>query len=118
MTTENLLDSIKNSPDEINFDEVIQYITDHYDYTPSRLTNGISPDQVINEAGTNEGSCKVFAFGRIENLTKAETLVCFGEYYRNDVLNNPEGDNHANIRSFIKYGWQGIHFEGTALVKK
>jgi HopJ type III effector protein len=32
-----------------------------------------------------------------------------------DVLENPEATNHQNIRNFMKTGWAGISFEGTAL---
>jgi len=73
---------------------------------------------VINEAGNNEGSCKIFAFGQLARLSEAETLTCFGQYYRDDVLNNPHSNDHANIRMFIKYGWQGINFDSEALIKK
>ncbi|MCW8853741.1 MAG: HopJ type III effector protein [Gammaproteobacteria bacterium] len=118
MTTENFLQNLRISPDNINFTDAIEYIMEHYDYTPVTFTNGIDPDRVINQAGTNEGSCKIFAFGKIAGLTAAETLACFGQYYRDEVLNDPNGDNHANIRSFIKYGWQGINFDNEALVKK
>ena len=118
MTIENLLNTIRNHPNDINFNDVMKYITDHYHYTPARFTNGIDSDTVINEAGTNEGSCKIFAFGKLEGFSEAETLACFGQYYRDEVLNDPDGDNHANIRTFIKYGWQGIEFDHPILVKK
>lgn len=86
-------------------------IADCYDYTPTTFTNG----DAKNVAGTNEGSCKLFAFAQLNSLTEAQTLHAFGDYYRVDVLKNPEGSDHANIRNFIKTGWQGINFEGTAL---
>ena len=114
MTAENLLNKIRNHPDEINFNEVIDYISEYYQYTPARFSNG----GVINEAGSNEGSCKIFAFGLQEGLSEAETLTCFGSYYRDEVLSTPTADNHANIRSFMKHGWQGIHFDTKALSKK
>ena len=35
-----------------------------------------------------------------------------------EVLNDPEGDSHANIRNFITYGWEGLKFESPVLNKK
>ena len=49
---------------------------------------------------------------------REQTLYLFGDYYRKDVLENPEGTDHQNIRNFITSGWGGIKFEGTALIEK
>lgn len=103
---------------DIVFAELMQLIADQYDYSPTLFTNGIEADCVTNEAGTNEGSCKLFAFAKLNQLNKTQTLLCFGEYYRVDVLLNPEGSDHANIRTFMKYGWDGIKFSGNALTVK
>ena len=54
----------------------------------------------------------------IQNLSEAETLACFGAYYYEDVLQNPNGTDHQNIRNFMKTGWDGIAFYGSALVLK
>jgi hypothetical protein len=48
-------------------------------------------------------------------LTQAETLACFGTYYFEEVLGDPKGTNHQNIRNFMQSGWNGIQFEGDAL---
>jgi hypothetical protein len=71
----------------------------------------------MNQAGSNEGSCKIFAFATTEGLSEAETLACFGKYYREDVLQNPQVSDHANIRTFMRHGWKGIRFEQSALVQ-
>ena len=92
------------------------YIDKHYAYSPTRFSNGMGDDIAISEAGQNEGSCKIFALGQMLQLTEQETLHCFGDYYRQDVLQHPEGSDHANIRNFIKYGWQGIQFDGSPLL--
>jgi hypothetical protein len=42
-------------------------------------------------------------------------LACFGSYYRKDVLENPNGTDHQNIRNFMNRGWEGISFEKEAL---
>ena len=51
-----LLGVIKQSPESIQFEEVIETINDYYDYTPTRFTNGSGDNKVTNEACTNEGS--------------------------------------------------------------
>jgi hypothetical protein len=107
-----LINKIKTSPETIQFSDVIAYIDSHYDFQPTAFKNG----DTLNEAGQNNGSCKVFAFGLLNKLSQNETLACFGDYYRKDVLGNPEGTDHQNIRNFIKYGWEGIEFEGLALL--
>ena len=109
-----LLEQLEQAPETINFKEVIAYIDENYDFTPTKFTNG----NTINEANQNNGSCKVFSFAQLKNLSKEQTLSLFGEFYREDVLNNPDGTDHQNIRNFIEFGWDGISFDGEALKKK
>ncbi|QBO58542.1 HopJ type III effector protein [Chryseobacterium salivictor] len=109
-----LLEHIKNTPETIGFKEVIAYIDEHYNFTPTQFKNG----NTINEGNQNNGSCKVFSFAKLNDLSKEETLSLFGDFYRNDVLENPEGTDHQNIRNFMEFGWEGISFEGEALKKK
>lgn len=111
MRVPELIERVRSNPDSIEFEQVMQVIEENYHYTPTRFRNG----DVINEAGTNEGSCKVFAFGQLNGLSEMETLALFGRYYREDVLGNPAGEDHANIRNFILDGWLGITFDGVAL---
>jgi hypothetical protein len=73
---------------------------------------------LLNDAGKNNGSCKLFSFARLNKLSPQQTLHCFGAYYRDDVLKHPEGTDHQNIRNFIKTGWAGIEFSGSALTPK
>lgn len=56
-----------------------------------------------------------FSFAKLNQLSKDETLALFGDFYRTDVLQNPEGTDHQNIRNFMVSGWDGISFEGEAL---
>ncbi|WP_299178903.1 HopJ type III effector protein [uncultured Chryseobacterium sp.] len=109
-----LLNQLENSLETIQFKDVIAYIDENYDFTPTQFRNG----QMINEAGQNNGSCKVFSFAKLNDLTKEQVLFLFGEFYRDDVLKNPEGTDHQNIRNFMEFGWDGISFEGEALRKK
>ena len=105
---------LKNSPETIQFKEVIAYIDENYDFTPTSFKNG----NTVNEAGQNNGSCKVFSFAKLQGLSKEQTLPLFGEFYREDVSKNPDGTDHQNIRNFMQYGWEGIFFEGEALKEK
>lgn len=122
MTVEQLLLQLKTTPETVEFDQVMAVIDQYYHYTPTRFTNGAGGGtgngMVVNEAGSNEGSCRIFAFAKLHQLSELETLACFGKYYRDDVLGNPDGDNHGNIRNFMRDGWPGIRFGGSALKEK
>ncbi len=109
MSLKKLKEKLVNA-EPVEFDEVMNVIAENYQYSPSRFVNGVDDDCVINEAGTNEGSHKIFTFAKLNDLTEEQTLACFGKYYREDVLLNPDGKDHANIRTFMRYGWKGVKF--------
>ncbi len=111
MTISTLLTQLNEDATLIQFSDVIQVIEDAYKYTPTSFHNG----DTFNQAGTNEGSCKLFYFAKLNNLPEAQTVALFGDYYRKDVLQNPDGSDHANIRNFMRSGWAGVKFEGEAL---
>ena len=113
-----LVTQINTNPEKVEFQDVIAIINEYYHYTPTQFTNGIDNHRITNKAGENEGSCKIFSFARDQQLDENQTLHCFGRYYHNDVLHYPENTDHSNIRTFIKYGWKGITFEGSALKYK
>ena len=115
---EALIQQIKSNPEIIDFKTVIDLIDQSYDYTATQFQNGPDDNCTISKAGENEGSCKIFAFALLNKLDKNQTLNCFGQYYRDDVLKHPDNTDHANIRTFIKYGWKNITFENVALKKK
>ena len=110
-----LIKKIQTESETVSFQEIISFINAYYRYAPARCINGINYELVINEAGDNEGSCKIFAFAQMNELDEIQTLHCFGEYYRVDVLQHPDNDDHANIRTFIKYGWKYIKFDNRVL---
>ena len=112
MSPKQLIDALQQSP--VDFSTVMSVIDEHYEFTPTSFRNG----QIDNAANTNNGSCKVFAFGQLHHLSEQSTLNAFGDFYRIDVLENPENDDHQNIRNFIKFGWQGIEFNSKPLTKK
>ncbi len=102
----------------IEFQDTMALITECFDYQPTYFKNGSDDDLMVNEAGVNEGSCKIFALAFLLCLDQPQTLALFGRYYRDDVLGHPEGQDHRNIRTFMVHGWAGIHFNGEALHPK
>ena len=112
MILSEFLNQLKSDLKNITFQDTIAVIETNYQFLPTTFSNG----NQINKAGENNGSCKIFAFAKLQNLSKDETLACFGSYYFDDVLQNPEGTDHQNIRNFMQTGWSGIHFEKEALV--
>ncbi len=113
-----LIKQLKTEPETVEFHDVIEVIDNYYHYRPTQFSNGPDNEIIINKAGENEGSCKIFSFAQIQQLDEAQTLQCFGQYYRNDVLLHPDNTDHANIRTFIKYGWGSINFDNIALEQR
>ena len=111
MTITSFIEKLRQTPQNIAFADTIAVIEANYNFTPTAFQNG---DQ-HNAAGENSGSCKLFSFAKLQKLTKEETLACFGPIYFDEVLNDPNGTNHQNIRNFMKTGWDGVKFEGQAL---
>jgi len=112
MDIQTLIEHLNQGP--VDFHQVMEVIDAHYDFMPTEFKNG---DQ-INQADTNNGSCKIFAFAQLNQLTKQSSLNAFGDFYTQDVLENPTGKDHANIRNFMVSGWEGIEFSGVALTAK
>jgi hypothetical protein len=114
MNIDSFLSKLSTTPESIQFDDTMAVINDAYEFTPTSFTNG----EVKNEAGQNSGSCKLLAFALLNKLSEQQTLACFGAYYRDDVLKNPGGTDHQNIRNFMKHGWAGVKFDGMPLRAK
>lgn len=102
----------------VSFEDTMNIIKEHYDYLPARFTNGVGVTRLVNAAGTNEGSCRIFSFARLNRLAPEHTLALFGDYYWTDVLQNPDGSDHANIRTFMKHGWAGVAFDHEPLKRR
>ena len=111
MELEFLLNKLETDPTSVEFPDVVALINSLYTFIPTGFRN----HELYNEPGQNSGSCKLFAFARLHDLNEAQTLACFGAYYRADVLKTPEGDSHPNIRQFQQTGWEGIEFDGVPL---
>ena len=114
MSLNAFLERLNTAPDTVTFEETMAVIDEAYHYQDARFTNG----EMELRPGQSSGSCKIFAFGQLNGLSEQQTLHCFGDYYRVDVLGHPDGDGHQNIRSFMQHGWSGISFQGEALVPK
>ncbi len=114
MTISDLLSQLIQQPNTVEFTDTMAVIDENYNFSPTAFTNG----ETINSADQNNGSCKIFSFGLLNNLSEQQTLACFGTYYRDDVLGNPDGDDHQNIRQFMLSGWTKVQFDGEALAKK
>ena len=114
MNLDTFLQRLNDAPEQIEFEETMAVIEGNYAFTPSAFRNG----GLSNEAGQNSGSCKLFGFAQLQGLSPQQTLACFGRYYREDVLQHPDGSDHQNIRNFMQSGWEGITFEGQPLTRK
>jgi len=111
-TTNTLINALNK--DSVDFKSVIQVIDSEYEFTPTEFNNG----ELVNKENTNNGSCKIFSFAKLNNLSEQATLNAFGDYYTVDVLQNPDKEDHQNIRNFMQSGWSGIDFKGQALIKQ
>ena len=98
---------------EVVFTDVIAFIEDNYNYSPSAFSNG----KQLNAETENQGSAKVLYFAQLNNLSKEDTLKLFVEHYQ-AVLETPEETNHQNIRQFMINGWDGVKFENQVLASK
>lgn len=103
------LDRLKATPSEVSFEDTMAMLETGFDYLPKSFSCG----DVESAPGSNEGSCKILSFAKLAGLDADDielTLNLFGDYYRKDVLENPDGDDHGNIRNLIKYGWEKVKF--------
>ncbi|WP_308991685.1 HopJ type III effector protein [Mariniflexile litorale] len=114
MTLEIFKQKLKDTPNSMEFSETMGVIESNYEFTPTAFKNG----ELQNNAGENSGSCKLFAFAKLQAFTKEETLACFGKFYFDDVLKDLNGTGHQNIRNFMKIGFEGLVFEGEPLKLK
>lgn len=95
------------------FNDTLELIAETFDYQPTGFHNG----PLFNQAGENEGSCRIFSLAQYCNLSEADTLQLFAEHYQ-QVLDDPAGESHGNIRQFMATGWSGIRFDRSPLRKR
>ncbi len=111
MNTESLLSQLESSPESLDFKDVIAVIESSYVFSPT----GFQCGEIHNAAGSNEGSCKILAFAKLHNIAAQQTPYLFGHFYRDEVLKDPNGESHANIRNFLKHGWEQVVFDDEPL---
>lgn len=111
MNLDTFLQQLKSAPASIAFGDTMAVIEANYEFTPAAFKNG----EVMNEQGQDSGSCKLFAFAQLQGFSPHQTLACFGAYYRDDVLQHPDGTDHQNIRNFMRTSWTGIKFNESPL---
>lgn len=98
---------------QLKFQDVLDFIEQKFTYTASSFQNG----NQSNASDQNQGSARVLFLAKMNSLSEEDTLTLFAEHYQ-DVLSQPEGTNHANIRQFIENGWGGVSFEKDVLAYK
>lgn len=96
---------LSTEPETISFQQSITIIDQMYHFQPCAFNNG----PLQNKPDENIGACKILAFGLLHQLSEPQTLFLFGDFYQ-AVLAQPKGDDHPNIRNFMRTGWDGIEF--------
>ena len=90
---------------------------------PCGFSTTRTPHRIV---AANAAVCRLTGFAeselvdtRLGWLEESTTLNLFGDYYRKDVLEHPDATDHANIRAFMKVGWDGVKFpDGLAVTPK
>lgn len=108
------LSQLRNDPSSIAFQQSIDLIDQTYHFQAQAFTVGAQ----VNAQGQNQGSCKLLAFGKTQQLSVEETLMLFGHFYRQEVLGNPDGQDHQNIRQLRLVGWSGVSFAAEPLTAR
>lgn len=111
MDLSTFLDKLRTNPGSVKIDEALSTIEQAYEVTPTGFTLG----GVRFEMPQSKRSCQIYAFGQLNQLTKEQTLACFGDYYHQDVQMNPAGNDHLVIRLFVAHGWEGLKLDSMPL---
>lgn len=105
-------DSSSVASPPLHFADVLAVIDDAYAFSPCGFATAAGTDaEVLNPRGANTGSLKVLSFAALNGLDSAATLALFAEHY-GEVVANPGGGSHPNIRAFRAQGWDGVRFDG------
>lgn len=97
--------NVEMDAETLQFEDVMDLIDKHYESGLIEFKNG----NIVNKQGENEGSAKLLSYAALSQLDEQTTLKLWGQYYR-EVLKDPNGDSHQNIRNFMKTGWKGESF--------
>lgn len=113
MDIDDFLAKLNLSPADLVFADTLAAFDRRFRLTPCTFHNG----PLTNASGTNLGSLRVFALARHLNLNDNQCLALFAEHYR-QVLATPDGQDHANIRQFMRTGLAGVRFDGEPLAAR
>jgi len=88
------------------FSDTLAFIEAYFEFAPTTFTN----HTLVNQANENQGSCRTIALAKYAGFSDEEALLAFGEHYRH-VRSDPDGNDHANIRTLMEYGLDSVSFE-------
>lgn len=111
MTRQELIDRLGSTGHR--FADTLKFIDTYYSYQPSSFDNG----PVRNSPDENQGSCKVLAMALDLGLNDLQALQCFAEHYQ-AVVDNPAGNDHANIRALRNHGLSAVRFDAPPLIRR
>lgn len=80
-------------------ESTIDSIKSMWDFIPQGFIVG----NQTNEPGLNEASLLILAYADMYDLPLEKILIMFGEAY-DEVVADPDGDNHLNVRSLMANG--------------
>lgn len=100
-----LLEQARTQGSTLMFADTMAAIDAAFEFFGTKFVNG----DVSSTSSENQGSSKILSLSQLVPMSKEDVLVLFGEHYR-DVLADPNGTNHANIRAFMKTGLDGVSF--------
>lgn len=100
-----LLEQARAAPESHRFADTMAAIDAAFEFFGTKFVNG----DIASSSSENTGSSKILSLAQLVAITKEEVLALFGEHYR-DVLADPDGTSHANIRAFMKKGNDGVVF--------
>jgi len=89
--------------EELSFAQIIDTLDQHFSFLPGAFSVG----QVESSESENQKSLRVLAFAQMMQLPKEQALKLWGEHYR-QVLQEPEGTSHGNIRAFLVGGFEAV----------
>ena len=95
------------------FADTLAFMDQLYHYQPSGFHNG----PLYNSAQQNQGSCRVLAMALDLGLSDGQALACFAEHYQS-VLQQPDGTEHANIRTLMQHGLGAVRFDNPPLIRR
>ena len=75
MTLENLMTLLHTNPDRVEFQDVMAVIADGYAYTPTRFTNGLGDDLVVNDADHQAITALLNAVQANNDVPKANMFI-------------------------------------------